>query len=585
MNMALFRRFLLVLLSLSAVLGARAASVRADGASIYVNEIEVIKLRVPSGGRSPSERAAYLAPILQDDLAAGGLKVVKAGRNFRVVVGGKPWALVTADEAKASGSTPEGLAQQWCAAINSALALPAFKLAEHDLKIPAAGKRMISMVGGHARDVVVSVADPKVASAGLTGATLTVQGAAPGTTQLTLSYAAQTETVTVEVEPLAAYLPQTLTAYVTGTPASRDTVVGTVVEAVNNDLKSVEGAQVSFTPPAGVEIQTGESHSFLIHVRVAGPESFPSEGYVSVTVRNTPIGYREEADLWYSNDPEPVPKPMRLFAAALQADSPVRMLYHHINRSGSTMIMSVEAINNTDTPARVLIIPGDADPAQNPVQAGFEAADRFVLDWSRYSGEIVDVPPFSILPISLRRMHRNDTVSGLCYLRLLDGGPKQLVVCAETRRPSVVDHKWKAAMASATPWRVAGTKPIGDLASVPQPDAIHIYPNPFKQEKVTYKVGGPFGFVRIGQTPIARQDNRGSLDGNFGVIYTIDASIVNQTASPADVEVVYEASAGYGGALFLIDGALRTTPLLQPKEETRLTRIRLDPNSSKEIRI
>ncbi|HWA81884.1 MAG TPA: hypothetical protein VG820_00510 [Fimbriimonadaceae bacterium] len=583
--MSVFRHFLLIAGLLAAATCASAASVRANGSSIYVNEVEVVKIRASAAGRSPAERAAYLAPLLAADLAKGGVRIAAAGKECRIVVGGKPWMLVTRDEAKAAGTTPKALAGAWSAAIASAAALPPLKLSVRQVKAPVGGSRSVSLVGSQVQNSTVRSSDEKIFKVVRTGATVAIEGVSPGSGQAQIAAGANATTLDVTVQPVAAYFPQSLTAYVTGTPATRDMVAGALVASVNSDLKTVDGAQAGFAPPSVTEIGTGESRCYAVRVKVSGPMAFPSEGVVNVTVKNSPIGYREETELWYSNNPEPVKKPMRLFVGGLKAGQPVRMLYHHINRTGSTLIMNVEAINNTNTPARMLIIPGDAEPAQNPVVAGFEAADRFVRSWSKYSGEIVDIPPYSILPISLRRMRRNDTVSGLCYLRLLEGGPQELIVRAEARSPSVVDHKWKAAMASATPWRIAGTKPIGDLASVPMPDSVHIYPNPFKEEDVDYTVGGPFGFVRIGQTPIARQDNQGALDGNFGVLYTITANIQNKTANPADVEVVYEASAGYGGAVFLIDGSVRKTPMLQPKEETRLSRFRLEPYSSKSLKI
>lgn len=583
--MTVLRRFLLCFICFAVASAAFGVTVRASGSSIYVNEMEVVRIRSAASGRSPSERAAFLAPLLQQALSAGPIKVSSQGKQTQIVIGGRPWIVITPEEAKAAGSTAVSLANDWANTIRTAAALPGVKLQVSQIKAPIGSTRSIALVGSRVQESIVRSSDDKIVQVTRAGAILTLSGKAAGNAKVQIAAGSESATLDVSVLPTAASLPQTLTAYVTGTPASRDTVVGALVASVNADTKMIDGGQVSFAPPTGVEIGTGDSRCYRVHVKVTGPMAFPAEGYVDVTVKNAPIGYRSEAELWYSNDPEPVKKPMRLFVAGLRAGEPVRMLYHHINRSGAALIMNVEAINNTATPARMLIIPGDAEPAQNPVAAGFEAADIFVRSWSKYSGEIVDIPPYSILPISLRRMNRNDTVSGLCYLRLLEGGPQQLVVRAEARRPSVVEKKWRLAMSSATPWRVAGCKLIGDLASVPLPDSSQIYPNPFKQEDVSYSVGGPYGFVRIGQTPIARQDNHGSLDGNFGVLYTIVANIENKTANAADVELVYEASAGYGGALFLIDGSVRRTPMLQPKEETRLSRFRLEPNSSKSLRI
>jgi hypothetical protein len=578
-------RHLLVFLCSAVVSAALATTVRSSGSSIYVNEVEVVKLRTFSAGRSPSDRASLLAPLLESGLNQGNARVSSVGKVTRILVADKPWLQITAEEAKAANTSQTSLATNWCNAIQSAASLPPVKLSIRQIKAPAGGMRLVPIIGSLVQSAVAQSSNEKIVKVTRNGATLSIQGISAGTAQIKVSAGAVQANLDVTVQPLAAYFPQTLNADVTGTPASRDTVAGALVATVNGQLGAVDGVQVSFTPPPVVEIATGESRSYQIRVKASGPESFPSEGMVTVTVRNTSLGYRSEAELWYSNNPESVKKPMRLFVAGLKSNEPVRMLYHHMNVYTQPMIMTVEAINNTNTPAKVLIMPGDAVSEQNPVDAGFKAADQFVTAWRKYSGEIVEIPAYSIMPISLRRVKRNETVSGLCYLRLLDGGPEQLVVRCEARLPSLVESKWKLAMTSPTPWRIAGLKKIGDLASVPMPDTLHIYPHPFKDEDVIYTVGGPYGFVRIGQTPIARQDNKGALDGNFGVVYTIKANLENNTANPADVELVYESSAGYGGALFVIDGDFRKTPFMTPKQEKQLIRYRMQPYTTKSLKI
>lgn len=584
--MRVFRHFLFILACLGAAGSATAGvNVRVQGPSILVNEVEVVRLRAYVGRQSPEQRAAALGPVLEVALASGKAVASPVAKEAAISVAGRQWISVTTLEAKAARQTPISLAKSWAAAINSAAALPAVQLSVRNVKAPVGGSRSVALVGSQVQFATVASSDEKVLRVTRKGSTLAIYGVSQGKGEVTVSAGGVATTLEVFVQPLAAYFPQNIVALVTGEPASTDTVQGALVAALNGDLRAVEGAQLSFKPPKVGSISHGESKTYTIRVKANGPMAYASEGLVNVTVRNTALGYRSEAELWYSNNPESVKKPQRLFVAGLDVNQPVRLLYHHMNVSSSAMIMTVEAINNTATPAKVLIIPGDAEPDRNPVTAGFEAADRFMRSWTKYSAEIVEIPPYTILPISLRRIVRNETASGLCYLRLLEGGPEQLVVRVEGRYPSVVEKKWRDAMASATPWRIAGFKKIGDLTSIPQPDTVHIYPHPFREEEVTYSVGGPYGFVRIGQRPIARQDNQGALDGNFGVTYTINANLENNTGAAADVEMVFESSAGYSAALFMIDGSLRRTPQLNPKQEAQISRFRLQPHSSRTIRI
>lgn len=580
--MRAFRHFLVFFVVLTSAYGY-AATARAEGGAVYVDEILVLTLRATVAGRGPAARAKLVAAEFPID--AETVSVRNEAGGIRMVVNGRPWILVTAQEARAAKSMPKALAESWAANIRKALAAPAVKLEGSAIKAPMAGLRYVQIVGARAREAQVASSNEGVLKVSRRGATLVIQGVGVGQAKATVMAGAITDTIEVVVQPLAAYFPQTVDAAVTGTPAARDTVAGAVAAAVNNGLQAVPNARVVFTAPVVGEIPMGESRTYGVHVRVAGPESFTSEGVVQVVVKNAPIGYRSEAVLWYCNNPERIKKPQRVFCAALEADVPVRMLYHHVNGSSGPLIMHVEAINNSPRPARVLIMPGDAEPSFNPVRAGFNAGEKFVKAWTKYSGEIVEIPPYSILPVSMRRMDKEVTVSGLCYMRLLQGGPQELIVRAEARYPSPMSHRTRRALQSPTPWHILGCPGIGDLTSVPEPDSAHIYPDPFKREEVTYTVGGPFGFVRIGQTPIARQDHQGALDGNFGVVYTIDANLENETSRPAVVELVYESSAGYSQGLFVINGEWRTTPQLSPKEEMRLRKITLGPHSSTSLRI
>jgi hypothetical protein len=112
-----------------------------------------------------------------------------------------------------------------------------------------------------------------------------------------------------------------------------------------------------------------------------------------------------------------------------------------------------------------------------------------------------------------------------------------------------------------------------------------VYPKPFKEQDVEYRVGGKFGFIQIGQKPIESADEKDKLDGNFGVVYTFHVSVVNPTTTAADVVLDFESNAGYSGGLFLVDGRLIRTHLLQPKEDVEIDRVHLEPGESRTITI
>jgi hypothetical protein len=108
----------------------------------------------------------------------------------------------------------------------------------------------------------------------------------------------------------------------------------------------------------------------------------------------------------------------------------------------------------------------------------------------------------------------------------------------------------------------------------------HIYPHPFQEDTLKYVIGRRPATAIIGQHPIAGTDHTVNLDGNFGVMYNLEVVASNPTDQTAAIEIVFEASAGYTGGLFYLDGEFTRTPLLGPKQQSRLTVITLAPHAT-----
>ena len=269
-------------------------------------------------------------------------------------------------------------------------------------------------------------------------------------------------------------------------------------------------------------------------------------------------------------------QPGCLFASSLKKGTAARLLYHHMNGTINTMFLRVQVVNESDVPARVALTPGDSAPNRNPVTAGLEAGCQYVKGFVSGSSEIVTIPARGSIPVCLRRLGQYETGSGLCSLRLIDG-PDALLVRTDAFPPFALDDRWQSALFSSTPWREVGANPMTDYDRAPMQASLHVYPTPYKTESVDYQVGGRYGFVRLGQRPIQRQDLGGGLDGNFGVMYTVKTRLENPTATAQEVEVVFEASAGYASGLFVVNGKTVVIPQLAPKTEGQVLKVRLAP--------
>lgn len=548
---------------------ASAAEAVAHGGALVVNGIVVARFVSSVGKTSPAQRAALAASRL-----AGAGSAWAEGAY--VVVDGNPVYGPSVADAKASKTTPQALAIVWAKKLNAALQIPPLKASDEFVRLPQGSATVVRLTGIEAKTATLKSDDPTIAGVERVNGGIRVRSKRLGRTAIAVQGATTLVTIDVQVRPWAATLPKTLDVEVTGAPATGNVVYGAIEGALKTNLTGNAGVKFNLGPIKSRSIESGTSLAVPVRVKADAPDAYPVNGLVTVRVKNVPLPRLQDQDLWYSNNPESVRQPGPLFSATLRKGTAARLLYHHMNATVNEMFLRVQAINESDVPARVAIIPGDSDPDRNPVKAGLQAANQYVRAWVTGSAELVTVPPHSTLPICLRRLTQYETGSGLCSLRLVDG-PDSMLVRTDAFPPFPLDDKWTAALFSSTPWHEVGTVAMTDYDRAPTEASLHIYPDPYKTESVDYEVGGRYGFVRLGQRPIQRQDASGGLDGNFGVIYTIKARLENPTSAPHNVEIVFEASAGYASGLFVVNGRTVTLPQLAPKTEGKVMQVHLAP--------
>jgi hypothetical protein len=576
-------------LALLSVFGCLAISLatpdaKAEGGTVYVNAVPVLKIRAGVGGMEPALRAQLLANALSAVDDTEPVRVQKVGEDFAILVGNSPCLTVTRLDARAGKTTPQALAKAWALKLGHALALPAVKASQTVVQMPLGSTRKVTLIGSKASYASASANGDNVIAVLRTKDGVQIKAIGVGSSSVVVEAGGFVEPINVTVRPYASTFPQNLATEVVGAPAAGKAVAGAIETVLRQQLKGVPLAKLDYKLPTAKQLPTGKARTYTVRVRATAPEAYETVGNVNVVVRNIPVKRKPDTELWYSNNPEIVKRAQPLFSATLKNEEPARLLYHHVNAANYPLFLRVQAINQSDEPAKVVVMPGDSPPDRNPVLAGLLAADQYFRAWVAGSGEVVTIPPRSTLPISLRRLGPGETASGLCGLRLISG-PSSLLIRTDSWPPFQLDRKWAGAIASSTPWREVGCPPINEFDSAPYTLSEHVYPNPQKVEQVKYEVGGRYGFVRIGQKAIARQDQNSRLDGNFGVIYNIKGSMENRTSAPTEVEVVFEASAGYSGGLFVVNGNLVRTSLLQPKEESQLARFRLEPGASRAVNI
>lgn len=558
---------------------AFAYHVRVQGASVFVNEQLVVTLR---GGRN-NERAKIVGDSFRKLSTESKLAIEKVDKfTFNIKDGDRVVLTATKVEAKAQGMAPDVLAKTWFNRLEKAMTSSPLGISTDRLKLPEGGAGVLKIYGWRMSEAKITTDAAQVASVTRVGDTLKIQAKSVGDVIITIQVDDIVKTAKVSVWPVAAKFPQSFTVTVTGDPANAETVRAAVEGALWTRLQSLPTAQISFQLPDIGGLGMDQSRSYAIPVKATSDNAFEAEGTVVISVKNEAIAYRPEAELWYCNNPENIERAGNLFAGQLAKGTSVRMLYHHINASHGGLIVQVNALNESERPARLLLIPGDSKPDKNPVLAGLVAGDQLLRSWVRFSAEVVTIPPKSSIPIAMRRIGPQETMSGLCYMMLVDG-PERLTVRADAVGSFDGGARMAAAIQTSHPWRRLGATAFATTPAL-LPLSQHVYPWPFKNEKVDYSIGGRHGFIRIGQKPIPNNTG-GHLDGNFGVFYAIEANCENPGDDVAEIEVVFEASAGYSGALFVLNGEVLRTPLLQPKEEALITKFKLAAGERRKLQL
>ncbi len=558
---------------------------RTDGATLIVNQVPVYTVRSSRASFTPNQRAQAAAAMLAKSDPKLRAEVKSDGKVWRVVVGKSTLLLFTPEEAgEVEGRRTASIA--FANKLNGALALPPVLLAKGEERIVMAARssRTVTLVGSEAARATVLVDNPslKVRRSGAGQLTLSAIAACRGA--LTVECPSGGQSIEVEALPLAVELPQRLTAFVRGAPATPGAVRASALAAVTSRLEVSPSAELtigtSFPCPS---VGAGGAAKVMAPVSATAPGCARATGQVEVTVTNLGAGSKAEEELWYSNDPENLYGPCDLFTGQLHPSRPVRLLLHHQNRTAAPLIVQYALINRGATEARVAVTIGDGTPDPNPTLVGLNAGEEFLQGRRVGSASVVQIPPGTMAPLALRVLRREDTASGLATLELLQGGPSSVTLKATTLSPASLSESWRRAAYGAEPW--ACMRPVP--APAPPVTASYsrdVFPTPFRRESFAYEVGGRHAFIRVGEKAIPRSDQRSTLQGNFGVTYEVTGTVHNPRDRATEVELVFEASAGYAGALVEVGGKLIRVPLAQAKGERQVATYSLPAGATRHVR-
>lgn len=501
------------------------------------------------------------------------------------MLGARTVITITAAEAKAQLSDLEALASAWASKINDALALPTLTVAEGKLQLPPDKPTSVALTGSRSRKAVITVSDKAVTKIQRAQGVLKIIPTGVGKAVVSVTAGPLSKRIEVNVLPYAAKFPMHLTAEVTGLPATADVVESAIETAILARAAVPDGAMVKLGSEPSPKLNVGASYVADLPIKVEAPNHFPASGLVRVTVKNIPVRRDAEKELWYSNDPENIVAAGQIYWGELVPNAPVRLLFHHFNKASRPVVIQYVLANPTDQEVSVAMIMGDSDPSENPTLAGYRAGDQFFQAWLQRSGEVIRIPAKSVVPVVLRRIAPLETSSGLAHLTLFGTKGARVHLVGDAVLPEILEPSWRASGYPAWPWRKLKPTAIanyrGGLTGTPR----HVYPSPLRSERFEFQVGGNFAFIRVGQLAIPDTEQDKRLLGNFGVQYDIRGTMSNPTDRATDVEVVFEASAGYSGALFVVNGKYVQANLLQAKQTVTLVKTTLAPGETQPVAV
>ena len=561
------------------------AGFRADGATVLVNEMTVFTLRATLNGKNPVQRAEAIVNTISTGELRLPLKVLASGKNLWLKSGEMNVVRVTPQEAKAFGKTQAELMADWKSKVETALNLPPVLFPESKFSIIEGTSGLVRIMGSEALLITPKSSRTEIFSVEIASGGVMVKSLKSGQGILEIETPSGIFSYPIEVTAKPTISQTRFSTSVAGSPATVAMVDRAVRDIIAETLQIVPGTSVSFLSINSSVIKAKESKEVSAKVRLMAPGYATYDFDVVVLVKN--LGYRmpREKEFWYSNKPETYRQSGSLFNAQLKEGTPVRMLYHHRNGTNAESILRMMAYNTSAKTVRLAILLGDGQPDQDPVRTGTDAGEMFMRNQIAGAYDIVEIPPMSRVPLSARILKENECMSGIITMNLLEGSGDSLTIRAEALPSMSQSIFWEYKVDAATTTRKFTPKRIEQMPN-PMPPSIYVFQAPYRELNVEFQAGSKkIGVVRVGQTPLASIAGTSLLEGNYGVTYDVIAKLENNMTKAQNVQVAFEASAGYSGGVFFIEGEIVRPTVLQTKEERIIATIKLAPNERKSLRI
>ena len=533
-----------------------------DTITVSASRQTLMRLKATLAGGDADQLVQRLNDLAFHGLKGGQIETRTCNANaVQIVAAGSPLLTVDAAMARAAQCTPLSLAQIWAGNLRGAFAEPYITLDTMDrLKVPLGEPRSIRWGGTATSDLSFSSANPAMADVQLdpAGSALLVRGAGVGSTRVTAVLEGQEWPLSVEVKAWAARLPATAIAEVTSPPLPDDDLRRTMRNAVLAGLRPAPGATVELGEPQRL------GNDYCLDVSASGPDCFAVKGTVTVALKTVPNLKQQAQELLVSNLPERIVEPAALLRERMTGNSPLRLLWHHVNCANRPLRFAVRVANLGDTQASIHVTDAATGPHNDEIQVGHSAMMRFLALCAQGEGYYLRVPPGRVLDLYDVRLPVRRIVSGLAKLTPSAGSNLLLEVVAEDVWPT--DSYFAAA-----PARMYSDPPLTPY---------HFEAS--KTVELEHSAGRGWTFYHIGKDYSVNLQGQ-KLFGDYGVDYTIRGVFKNPTDKPARCEMALRAAGGVARCSYILNGTLDETGLLRGDGEQIIYKIDLAPGAQKTV--
>lgn len=383
--------------------------------------------------------------------------------------------------------------------------------------------------------------------------TIVVSGKALGVTTIHVSdERGVSAEVGIRVALLAGSVAPSTSVRLTGNPATAAFVRAEVADAVIAAARPRPGANVVVAPSAvNLKSDLGQDNVTTIDVPVtiAGTQFISVTGTTHVTIENFALPRISPSQLLVSDYPETLSENGLLFAADLTRDTAQRFLYYHFNPRNQPNRRILLKVENPSPQVAVLqFISGSAGPEENEMEVGHLSTRRFLVRELQNEGTVVTIPPNSTINLVNHYLPAGSISSAILQLREMTGNTLHLSLLAQDANDAI-------------------DTPVSQSAALLRSDVKHargIYPVPEFFFDYTYDTSQDPLEVQIGALKLPNIVEGEALAGDYGVMQSINITIVNRFGHPVPVAIYENPRGGRATGTYLIDRVLVQSHAVNP---------------------